>query len=123
MLDRMRCFYLFILLLPHSLQAQFSISGTYDGYAALSKKGMTHLPFMVSHAKLGAYDINLLEIELAYSKNQLKFQFSPAIGSYMQNNYAAEAPYRRFIFSIKKEKQNLHTELLVRHIPKKHPGP
>jgi hypothetical protein len=97
-LNHMRCFYLFILLLPHSLQAQFSIAGTYDGYAALSKKGMSHLPFMVSHAKLGAYDINLLEIELAYSKNQLKFQFSPAIGSYMQNNYAAEIPYRRLMY-------------------------
>lgn len=111
MLDRMRCFYLFILLLPHSLQAQFSIAGTYDGYAALSKKGMTHLPFMVSHAKLGAYDINLLEIELAYSKNQLKFQFSPAIGSYMQNNYAAEAPYRRFIYESYLQYKKGKTEL------------
>lgn len=92
--------YLFLLFcsLPLSFQAQFSLAGTYDGYAAVSKKGIANLPFMVSHSKIGNYDINLLEIELAYIKNHFKFQFSPAIGSYMHNNYAAETPYRRFLY-------------------------
>ena len=99
-LNRKCCFsiLLLLLLLPFSFQAQFSLAGTYDGYAAVSKKGISSLPFMVSHSKIGNYDINLLEIELAYTKNHFKFQFSPAIGSYMQNNYAPEAAYRRFLY-------------------------
>ena len=92
-------------------QAQFTLSGTYDTYAALSKKGISSLPFMVSHAKIGTYDINLLEIELAYTQNHFKFQFSPAIGSYMQNNYAAETPYRRFIYESYLQYKKGKTEL------------
>jgi hypothetical protein len=92
------CLGVLSFLLPLQLQAQFSLAGTYDGYAAVSKKGISSLPFMVSHSKIGSYDINLLEIELAYTKNHLKFQFSPAIGSYMQRNYELEVPLRRFIY-------------------------
>ena len=88
----------FSLLTVFQARSQWALSGTYDAYAAVSKKGISSLPFMVSHAKIGTYDINLLEVELAYTKNHFKFQFSPAIGSYMQNNYAAEAPYRGFIY-------------------------
>jgi hypothetical protein len=66
---------------------------------------------MVSHAKIGTYDINLLEIELAYTQNHFKFQFSPAIGSYMQNNYAAETPYRRFIYESYLQYKKGKTEL------------
>jgi hypothetical protein len=88
----------FSLMSVFQARTQWALSGTYDTYTALSKKGISSLPFMVSHAKIGAYDINLLEVELAYTQNHFKFQFSPAIGSYMQNNYAAEAPYRRFIY-------------------------
>lgn len=92
--------YLFLLFffLPLSFQAQFSLAGTYDGYAAVSKKGISNLPFMVSHSKVGTYDINLLEIELAYTKNHFKFQFAPAIGAYMQRNYELEVPLRRFVY-------------------------
>ena len=92
-------------------QAQFTLSGTYDTYAALSKKGISSLPFMVSHAKIGTYDINLLEIELAYTQNHFKLQFSPAIGSYMQNNYATETPYRRFIYESYLQYKKGKTEL------------
>lgn len=92
------CLGVLSFLLPLQLQAQFSLAGTYDGYAAVSKKGISSLPFMVSHSKIGSYDINLLEVELAYSKNHLKFQFSPAIGSYMQCNYAVETPHHRFLY-------------------------
>ena len=97
-LDGLRCFNFLFFFLPLSFQAQFSLAGTYDGYAALSKKGISHLPFMVSHSKVGTYEINLLEIELGYTKNHFRFQFSPAIGAYMQRNYAAETPLRRFVY-------------------------
>ena len=105
------CYLLFVTCFVHTSNAQFSLSGTYDTYTALSKKGMSSLPFMVSHAKLGTYDINLLEVELAYTQNHFKFQFSPAIGSYMQNNYAAEAPYRRFIYESYLQYKKGKTEL------------
>lgn len=106
------CCYLFVAtLFVQTSRAQFSLSGTYDAYTALSKKGMSSLPFMVSHAKIGTYDINLLEFELAYTQNHFKFQFSPAIGSYMQNNYAAEAPYRRLIYESYLQYKKSKTEL------------
>jgi hypothetical protein len=90
-------FSVFILSICH-MHAQLSVAGTYDGYAAFSKKGITSLPFMVSHSKMATYDINLLELELRYTKKDWAFQFSPAVGSYMQNNYALESPYRRFLY-------------------------
>jgi hypothetical protein len=78
--------------------AQLSFGGTYDAYLAFSRKGIESLPFMVSHSKMRTYDINLFELELRYTKKNWAFQFSPAVGSYMKNNYALEAPYRRFLY-------------------------
>ena len=89
---------LFIIVLSFQTTAQFSLSGTYDAYAAISKKGLSLLPFMVSHAKLGQFDINLLELELRYDYKNWRFQLAPAIGSYMSNNYGAELPYRRYLY-------------------------
>jgi hypothetical protein len=63
------CFLFLFSCFIFASHAQFSLSGTYDTYTALSKKGISSLPFMVSHAKIGTYDINLLEIELAYTQN------------------------------------------------------
>lgn len=96
----MRNFFIFSFFLTavFQVQSQFSLSGTYDGYVGVSKKGMTSFPFMVSHAKIGTYEINLLELELRYTHKAWIAQFSPAIGSYMQNNYALEAPLRRYIY-------------------------
>lgn len=96
----MRSFFINSLFLATVFQArsQFTLSGTYDAYVGVSKKGMSSLPFMVSHAKIGAYDINLLELELRYTRKAWTAQFSPALGSYMQNNYALEAPLRRYIY-------------------------
>jgi hypothetical protein len=96
----MRHFFILSFFFAAFFQArtQFTLSGTYDGYVGVSKKGITSLPFMVSHAKIGTYDINLLELELRYTRKAWTAQFSPAIGSYMQNNYALETPLRRYIY-------------------------
>lgn len=88
----------FFLALFFHAHTQLTLSGTYDGYVGVSKKGISSLPFMVSHAKIGTYDINLLELELRYTRKAWTVQFSPAVGSYMQNNYALEAPLRRNIY-------------------------
>lgn len=89
---------LVLLIISNPLPAQFSLSGTYDAYAAISKKGLSHLPFMVSHSNLGQFDINLLELELRYDHKNWRFQLAPAIGSYMSNNYSAELPFRRYLY-------------------------
>ena len=89
---------LFFILFSFQIKAQFTLSGTYDAYVAISKKGLSHLPFLVSHAKLGQFDINLLELELRYDYKNWRFQVAPAIGSYMSNNYSLELPYRRYLY-------------------------
>lgn len=89
---------LFFILFSFQIKAQFTLSGTYDAYVAISKKGLSHLPFLVSHAKLGQFDINLLELELRYDYKNWRFQVAPAIGSYMSNNYSSELPYRRYLY-------------------------
>lgn len=93
-----RLSFLFVFFQVFTIAAQFSLSGTYDAYAGVSKRGISSLPFMVSHAKIGAYDINLLQLELRFSYKAWSAQFSPAIGSYMQNNYAIEAAHRRYLY-------------------------
>ena len=96
----MRNFFIFCFFLAAVFQvrSQFTLSGTYDSYVGVSKKGISNLPFMVSHSKIGTYDINLLELELRYTRKAWTAQFSPALGSYMQNNYALEEPLRRYIY-------------------------
>jgi hypothetical protein len=113
LLNAMKYLFLLFFSLPLSFQAQFSLAGTYDGYAAVSKKGISNLPFMVSHSKIGTYDINLLEIELAYTKNHFKFQFSPAIGAYMQGNYELEVPLRRFVYESYIQYENGQTSIAL----------
>jgi len=93
-----RFFLVLVFFQVFATRAQFSLSGTYDGYVAVSKKGVSSLPFMVSHAKIGAYEINLLELELRFTHNAWSAQFSPALGSYMQNNFALEASHRRYLY-------------------------
>ena len=42
----------FSLMSVFQARTQWALSGTYDTYTALSKKGISSLPFMVSHAKI-----------------------------------------------------------------------
>ena len=68
----------FILATVFQAQTQFTLSGTYDSYVGVSKKGISSLPFMVSHSKIGTYDINLLELELRYTQGLDRAVFTGA---------------------------------------------
>jgi len=109
-INRISAFVGFVVLFFQA-HTQFSLSGTYDTYAAVSKQGVSSLPFMVSHAKIGQYDINLLELELRYTKKNWTFHVAPAIGSYMSNNYSAELPFRRYIYESYVQYKRKNSEL------------
>lgn len=87
-----------LFFISYQLTAQFSLSGTYDSYAGISKKGLASLPFLVSHSKMRQFDINLFELELRYDYKNWRLHLAPAMGSYMSNNYSAESPWRRHLY-------------------------
>ena len=77
---------------------QFSIHGTYDSYLANSFYDKDSLSFLVSHAAVNQMDVNLFELEFRQEYKHLTLHFAPAMGSYMRNNYANEAFWRRNVY-------------------------
>lgn len=96
-------FNLFALLISASFYAQnkLEISGGIDVYYGLNPMDLEqeNIPIYVSSNQLNAASINLGLIDFKYKiKDRLRFQLTPAIGSFMKSNYAAEKEYVRWIY-------------------------
>jgi hypothetical protein len=77
----------------------FQMHGLIDGYSTLGKSNpMGKVPYLVSSSNLNSFQINLNLVELTWENSKWKYALSPAMGSYMQQNYANEKWYKRWIY-------------------------
>ena len=78
---------------------RFQLHGLIDGYSALGKSNeIGKIPYLVSSTNLNAFHINLNVMEFTWESSKWKYALSPALGTYMQQNYAAEKWYKRWIY-------------------------
>ncbi|MEI8116899.1 MAG: outer membrane beta-barrel protein [Flavobacteriia bacterium] len=79
----------------------FQMHGLIDGYSTLGKTNpLGKVPYLVSSSNLNSFQINLNVMEFTLENSKWKYALSPAIGSYMQQNYAAEKGYKRWIYEM-----------------------
>jgi len=89
-----------------SLSAQkdslrFQLHGLIDGYSVLGKSNeIGKIPYLVSSSNLNSFQINLNVMEFTLENSKWKYALSPAIGTYMQQNYAAEKGFKRWIYEM-----------------------
>lgn len=77
----------------------FQWHGLIDGYSTLGKSNsLGKIPYLVSSSNLNSFQINLNLMEFTWENSQWKYALSPAMGSYMTQNYAAEKSYKRWIY-------------------------
>lgn len=79
----------------------FQIHGGVDYYLGtqLTNFDQEIVPVYVSHNRLNSTSINLALLEISYQPTKnIRFQISPAFGSYMNANYAAENKNLRWIY-------------------------
>jgi hypothetical protein len=77
----------------------FQMHGLIDGYSTLGKSNpLGKVPYLVSSSNLNSFQINLNLVELTWENSKWKYALSPAIGTYMQQNYANEKWYKRWIY-------------------------
>lgn len=110
-------------------QSKLEISGGIDLYYGLNPWDLDqeNIPIYVSSNQLNSASVNLGLIDFKYKiKDRVRFQLTPAIGSFMNANYAAENKYLRWIYessigiSRENEIQNgLKSEYFPRLIPLK----
>lgn len=102
-------YYVFIglfVLMVNSFSAQkdslrFQLHGLIDGYSVLGKSNATgKIPYLVSSSNLNSFQINLNVMEFTLENSKWKYAVSPAFGTYMQQNYAAEKWYKRWIYEM-----------------------
>lgn len=78
---------------------RFRCQGLMDGYGTLGKSNpLGKIPYLVSSSNLNAFQLNVCLMEFSWENNRWKFALSPAYGTYMQQNYAAEKWYKRWIY-------------------------
>ncbi len=92
-------FYVIILLLLISIcgfaqQAKdtstFSLNGGFDFYYGYHSGNNTNIPYYVSMAKHNEPNINLAYLDINYQYKRFRTNITPAFGTYMDANYAAE---------------------------------
>jgi hypothetical protein len=94
------------VLLVNSLTAQkdtlrFQLHGLIDGYSVFGKSNeIGKIPYLVSSSNLNTFQINLNVMEFTWENSKWKYALSPAFGTYMQQNYAAEKWYKRWIYEV-----------------------
>lgn len=102
-------YYVFIglfVLMVNSFSAQkdslrFQLHGLIDGYSVLGKSNSTgKIPYLVSSSNLNSFQINLNVMEFTLENLKWKYAVSPAFGTYIQQNYAAEKWYKRWIYEM-----------------------
>ncbi len=104
----MKYFFLFgsFVLLVNRLTAQkdtlrFQLHGLIDGYSVFGKSNeIGKIPYLVSSSNLNTFQINLNVMEFTWENSKWKYALSPAFGTYMQQNYAAEKWYKRWIYEV-----------------------
>ena len=77
-----------------------SFKGYAEGYLGLdgNKPNGQNRPLLYNFGRDREFSLNLAFVEIAGGNENLRFKFTPAFGSYMQANYAAEPEGFRFIF-------------------------
>ncbi len=100
--------YIFISwILLHSMFVQagnkdtlrFQLHGLIDGYSTLGKSNsIGKVPYLVSSSNLNSFQINLNLMEFTWENTKWKYALSPAMGTYMQQNYANERWFKRWIY-------------------------
>ena len=104
----MKFFFLFgsFVLMVTSFSAQndslrFQLHGLIDGYSVFGKTNASgKIPYLVSSSNLNSFQINLNVMEFTLENSKWKYALSPAFGTYMQQNYAAEKAYKRWIYEM-----------------------
>ena len=97
--------FLFILFLSSSGltstqdSLRFQLHGLIDGYSVFGKSNsIGKIPYLVSSSNLNSFQINLNLMEFTWENSKWKYALSPALGTYMSQNYAAEKKYKRWIY-------------------------
>lgn len=94
--------FVFLLFVINSFgQNKLEISGGIDFYLGLNPMDLEqeNIPIYVSSNQLKSASINLGLIDFKYKLNdRFRFQLTPAIGSFMNANYATESKYVRWIY-------------------------
>jgi len=88
------------LELKPSPTAAIVLKGYVEGYIGLDVNkpaGMTR-PLLYNFNRDREFALNLAFVEVSHQQDDLRFKFTPAFGSYMQANYAAEPEGFRYIF-------------------------
>ena len=78
---------------------RFKLNGLIDGYSVFGKNNeMKKIPYLVSSSNMNSFQINLNLFEFTWENSKWKFALSPAMGSYMTQNYAKEKWFKRWIY-------------------------
>ena len=78
---------------------RFQLHGLIDGYSTFGKSNsLGKIPYLVSSSNINSFQLNLCMMEFTWENASWKMALSPAYGSYMQQNYAAEKWYKRWIY-------------------------
>lgn len=76
----------------------FSIGFYIDSYFAyFSDDQIKGIPHFVSNTQNREININLALIDLSYKKDRVRARFRPGFGTYMNQNYAAEQGFAKYI--------------------------
>lgn len=102
MLNSACLFLLFLSSFGHSStqdSLRFQLHGLIDGYSVFGKSNsIGKIPYLVSSSNLNSFQINLNLMEFTWENSKWKYALSPALGTYMSQNYAAEKKYKRWIY-------------------------
>ena len=80
---------------------RFQLHGLIDGYSVVGKSNsIRKIPYLVSSSNLNSFQINLNLMEFTWENSKWKYALSPALGTYMSQNYAAEKKYKRWIYEV-----------------------
>jgi hypothetical protein len=79
---------------------KLTVSGYVDAYYSYHFQNPTphSAEYFYSSAKRNEFSVNLAYVDLNYTSPSLKARFIPAVGTYMESNYAAERPIFRNVF-------------------------
>jgi hypothetical protein len=80
-------------LLPGTLSIK-GYADVYFGYDDAMPAGNTK-PYFVSANRVNEFNLNLAYVELTYTSPRIRAELTPAVGTYMNANYAAEPPGMR----------------------------
>lgn len=91
---------------------RFQMHGLIDGYSTFGKSNsLGKIPYLVSSSTLNAFQINLNLMEFTWENSTWKYVLSPAMGTYLTQNYAAEKSYKRWIYEAYIQRKMYHSSI------------